>query len=222
MKKLLAIAVSFVISLFNNVSYEAVEGKQYTDDSYYKVDVSDAPDYREYYSSVPSTAKKYACKTTNYNAQGEKVKMTTDVKYTGYWFENAVNMTEDSLNASSNTHTFTSSGYIIIPFDGKLNTDSTTNNGENMTVICSVDGKDYQLTFTGMECWYCDVGRGDLGESSKYHTSDNQKGKAFKAGNVLGRSVGGQTTVEVKPIKNGKAKGSCTIQQFYQLTFTKE
>lgn len=220
MKKLLAIIVSVFISLFNNISYTAVVDKQYTDNNYYKVDVSDAPDYREYYSSVPSTAKKYACKTANYNAQGRKVKMTTNVAYTGYWFENAVNMDEASLSNTSNSYTFASSGYIIIPFDGKLNTDSTTNNGENMTVICSVDGKDYQLTFTGMECWYCDVGRGDSGESSKYHTSDNQKGKSFKAGNVLGRSIGGKTVVEIKPIKKGKVKGSCTLQQFYKLTFT--
>lgn len=212
--------MSFLMSLSNSVEYAPVESTPYTDNSYYKVDVTDAPDYREYYSGTLSASNKLSCKTTNYSAQGKKVSMTTDVAFEGYWFENAVFKSEEDLASYTSTFTFVSDGFIIMPFDGKLNTDSTTNRGDVMTVVCSVNGKDFRLTFESMECWYCDVGRENIDATHDYHTSDNQKGKTFKAGNVLGRAKGGVTKVTVKPIKNGSVVGTCTVSQFYKLQYT--
>lgn len=221
MKKILAIIVSFLLSAFNSLDFNMAGDKQYSVNDYYTIDVEDAPDYREFYSGTPSASNKTSCKTTNYSAQGKKVNMTSNVSYSGYWFENGVSKSEDILSDDTK-FTFTSSGYIIMPFDGTLSTDSTTNNGKNMTVVCNIDNKQYRITFENMECWYCDVGRENIDESNGYHTSDNQKDKTFKAGNVLGRAVGGETTVEIKPIKNGSVIGSCSIKQFYQLTYTED
>lgn len=216
MKKILAIIIAFCTSLFNSVDFQVAGDKQYTADGYYQIDVGESPDYRTFYGSNPTASNLTSCKTTNYSAQGKRVSLDTSVSTVGYWFVNGVNMDEKNL-PEEKYYEFTSESYIICPFDATLETDSTSNDGSTMTVICSVDNKSYRLTITGMECWYCDVGRNFSSGTLFQHTSDNQKGHVFKAGNVLGKAKAG-TVINVCAIVNGRASSKAiSVKQMYQL-----
>jgi hypothetical protein len=86
-----------------------------------------------------------------------------------------------------------------------------------MVVYCTaLSGVEYKLVISNMSCWYCDVGRVD---SPTYHTSSEQNGKKFQAGNVLGRATS-NTTIKVIPISNGSSIGTATLSEFYSGTYT--
>lgn len=196
--------MSFLLSLTNSVAYTPVEDKSITASNYYTIDEADAPDYRELYGGVATASSLVSCKTRNFSAQGKLVNYTEnqDVTYHGYWLENSKVVTDAEL-PTSKSFKFSGESYIIMPYDGTLLTDSTTNNGHSMEVLCTVGSKTYKLKFTKMKCWYCDVGRTEPDNGKYVHTSDNQKGKSFKAGNVLGLSKEG-TKVIVHEMKDDK------------------
>lgn len=192
MKKIFAMIMGLIMSLFNSVSYAPVEDKSITNSNFYTIDEADAPDYRELYGGVATASSLVSCKTKNFTAQGKPVNYieNKNVTYHGYWLENAITKADSDL-PTDKAYTFSSDTYIIMPYDGTLLTDSTTNNGHNMIVVCNVGSKSYRLKFTKMKCWYCDVGRTEPDNGNYVHTSDNQKGKSFKAGNVLGMAKDG-------------------------------
>ena len=214
--------MAFLVSLSSNTEYTVTSDKPYTEE-YYTIDVEDPPDYREYYGSISTTDATKSCKTTNFSAQGKKIEGST-----GYWFVNNMTVNPDELDDHITAHhrnndstkdidyyvvtdIFTTGNYIIMPYSGTLQVDSKTNDCRSMTVYCSApNGTEYKLVIYNMDCWYCDVSR----ENPTYHTSDEQKGKKFLAGNVLGKANAG-TTIKIIPIKNGSAIGTSTLSQFY-------
>lgn len=229
MKKFIAFIIAFIASLANNTSYTVTEDKPYTEE-YYKIDVADDPDYRQYYGTTSSVTSDTYCKVTNFSAQGKKVTGSD-----GYWFVNnlSANMmsidanycTEHHLNNNSSkpidyytcSGCFTDGNYIIMPYTGTLECDSKTNDCSSMTVYCTADtGVQYKLVFMNMDRWYCDIGRV---EDPTYHTSDEQRGKKFQGGNVLGQATS-DTTVKIIPIRNGASIGTATLSEFYSGTYT--
>lgn len=218
MKRLFAMLMGLFISMSNSVAFRpADDNKSLTESTYYTVAESDAPDYRETYGGVATASSKVSCKTRNFSAQGRVVVYTEnkDVTYRGYWLEN-VTVKNDKDLPTDKAFTYTSDIYIIAPYDCTLVSDSTTNDGSNMTVTCDVGSKKYRLKFTGMKCWYCDVGREDPEDGKYIHTSENQKGKTFKAGNVLGLAKAGETKVVVHEMVDGKVKeDGVTIKDLY-------
>lgn len=220
LKKLLAIVLAFFTSLFNSLEFQISDDKVYSESAYYTISEDDEPDYREFYGSINAGADTSGCKTTNYNAQGKLVDMAgTTVMYEGYWLENGTYKNINDISDQEQGYTFNSESYIIIPYDGVLQSDSTNNNGTTMTIFCSVGDVTYRLSISGMQCWYCDIGRHYSSDDNTFHTSENQKGKSFKAGNVIGLSTAG-TSISIAPIKNGKVVGTCTLQQMYMGTYT--
>lgn len=219
MKKLLSLFIAFVTALMNNVGYTAGPDVQYTADSYYTVDEAEAPDYRNIYNNNAVVSKKVSCRTANYSAQGQRVQYTTDVTYFGYWFENSVKMKEDGL-PKDKTYVFEEDGYIIAPFDCELISESTTNTGHDMIVKCTVGSNSYRLTISGMNRWYCCMGREDSVDVTDTefiweHTSKEQKGKKFNGGCVLGQGVNSKTTIVTEYIPPSGEPVPINISDFY-------
>lgn len=214
MKRLFALIIGFFVSMFNNVDYMVNDMQQFVPNSYYTIDVADPPDYREYYGATPSASNKLSCKTGNYSAGGKQISSVSSGVVKGYWLENMKLMRESAI-PNVKEFTFESETLIIAPYDCTLETESVTNQGNTMTVICSISGKNYRLVFDNMVCWYCDVSRNNLEETSGYHTGDEQKGKKFKAGNVLGKAANGTTVVVSYIPENGDAQ-ACTLLDMYK------
>lgn len=220
LKKLLSMLLALFVALFNNVSYTATDDKDYTADSYYTVDVQEAPDYRDIYNSNATASKLNSCRTTNYSAQGRLVKYTDDVEYKGYWFENSTLKNQSDI-PDDKKFVFTSDCYIIIPFDGELVSESNTNSGHDMIVNCNVNNNKYRLTISNMSRWYCCMGRNNVSDMydldyAWVHTSVEQQGKQFKQGNVLGMGVKDKTTIVVEYLPDKGDPVAISLQKFYK------
>lgn len=108
--------------------------------------------------------------------------------------------------------------YIIAPFKCVLDSRSVSGSVNSMKLICNVGATSYSIRINNMKCWYCDVNRtGDL----QFHTSDEQFGKTFSAGNVLGVATP-ETYIIIRPVDaSGTVIGHCSMAQFYRGAFTK-
>lgn len=182
-------------SLFNGVNYQVSDDKPYGLDQYYTITEEEAPDYRVYYNKdFVAESNTSGCKTKNYKSNGKYVAYGNIVPtYRGYWLlDGEVAKLEDLQGQTLN---FGKSGsYIICPYDATLLSKSETNDGHNMIIQIDLDGKSYILTFADMDRWYCCMSRTnpllDAGGNEVWaHTSMEQCGHQFKAGNVLGRAT---------------------------------
>lgn len=113
---------------------------------------------------------------------------------------------------------FLNDQYIIAPFKCTLESKSISGSVTSMTLRCDVGANTYRIKIYNMKCWYCDINRtGDY----TFHTSDEQCGKTFSQGNVLGVATP-ETYVKITPINSaGTAIGHCSMLQFYNGTYTK-
>lgn len=224
MKKLLALLTALFVSIFNNVEFTTTADRVYTADNYYKVDEADPPDYRDIYNFSPTASGKDNCKTANWSSNGREIKYdaTTPADTTkGMWFENRVDKSISDAELSGHTYTFTNSGYIIAPYDCTLQSSSKTNSGHDMVVVVELDGVKYRLTFSKMERWYCCMRKSaDMDANANIldylwvHNSDEQQGKTFDRGCVLGSSISGETTVTIVKL-NALGESDTTFQEMY-------
>ncbi len=232
--------LAFITSLGTSTEFSIVDDKPYTG-NYYTVDISDPPDYREFYSQGSSASNETNCKTTVYMAQGKRVDGSV-----GYWVANNQTYSIDSLGGKSVPHyptdyvnkdnevdyykateCFTEGVYIIMPFSGTLQSPSANTQNNSMTVFCEhpETGVRYKLKFCKMRCWYCDIGRnGALSKDTKqgtlYHTSDERAGKKFPAGSVLGVATD-NTYFQIVPIDDtDSALGTATLEEMYAGKYT--
>lgn len=230
MKQLIAMFLAFFMSLANSTEFELAEEKAYTED-YYTINQDDPPDYREYYGNVSTVSGEFNCKTTNFSAQGMRVDSSE-----GYWFVNNMSLSLESLDSSDYNvehhknndkknivdyyickGAFTDGNYIIMPYLGTLQSESKTNDCKTMTVLCTAPTNvTYKLVIGDMDCWYCDIGKTS---ESTYHTGEEQLGKKFQAGNVIGRATS-DTYIKIIPVKNDSAIGTATLKEFYSGTYT--
>lgn len=224
MKKIIALLTSLFISLFNNVEFTTAPDRTYTADSYYKVSEAEPPDYRNIYEAATTASGKDNCKTTNFSSRGKMLNYpdgTGSSVIKGFWLANC-NTGSYSFSSvpDAKEYVFTDSGYIIAPYDCELMSKSSTNSGHDMVVKFTLGDNVYRLTYSNMERWYCCCGKTpntDESELVNYqwvHDSEEQEGHIFKQGNVLGKSVAGQTKVIVVKL-NGNSEGDCTFKQMY-------
>ena len=212
MKRLFAIALSFFVSLFNNVDFMVNDQQPYEASVYYTIDEQDPPDYREYYGQTPVASNKYSCKTSNYSSMGKRVNL--EGATSGFWFVDGVYKYENSL-PNDKVYTFDSETYIIAPYDCVLESDSKTNHGDTMTVLCDTGDNKYRLSFKDIKCWYCDINRVNIEATKGFHTSEEQRGKTFFAGNVLCVAKDGSTVTVTKVTDSGK-EVACSIADMYK------
>ena len=197
MKRLLAMLLALLTSLFQGVNYQASDVKPYAPTAYYKIDPDSKPDYRALYDSTyMPNSNTSSCRTTNYSSNGRLISYgTTTVPETGYWFidDATVDITDDSLKANLLDLSAGNGEYLICPYDAVLCTNSANNKGHDMKLKITLDSVDYELYFEEMERWYCCMARQNpvvdsSGNTIWIHTSDEQYGHIFKQGNVLGRA----------------------------------
>ena len=170
MKKLIAWILSFFMALNANVEYTRQEDThEYVESEIYRFEGEyDYVDYRAQ-QAHSANSKEISCRETPQvasNAKQVKYASNNTPSTIAYWFEG---------------------GVIVLPYPGYLSTENLqANDCTTMEVICKVNGVDaYRLTFSGMECWYCDTNREEL----VYHTWDNPDSngnrKQFAAGTFL-------------------------------------
>ena len=244
MKKLIALLMSFIMSLSTSTKFNPTDDKVYTKDTY-TVQETTLPDYRQYFGNAKASATS-GCNTHNFYSRG--VRVQGDNVY-GYWLVDGDNYSIDSPDKNKvTTYTYDSDGKkqtntgqftsktdnsgnkyihtpkgmfpkgsaIIMPYDGTLS--STSANGSSitaMTVLCThPNGTQYRIQINNMKMWYCDKDR--TGEFD-FHTGEEQFGKKFSAGNVLGYATE-DTYVVIKPIRNKKVLSdySLTLNKFYK------
>lgn len=222
MKKLIAWILSFFMALNANVEYTRQEDThEYVESEVYRfVGEYDHVDYRAQ-QAHSANSKEISCRETPQvasNAKQVKYNSNNTPSTLAYWFEGGVIVSIDDIPNDSKEYVFDSTGDIVLPYPGYLSTENLqANDCTTMEVICKVNGVDaYRLTFSGMECWYCDTNREEL----VYHTWDNPDAngnrKQFAAGTFLGKCIEGQTSVVINPIENGVvANRQCTVQDFF-------
>lgn len=246
MKKILAMILSFFMSLSTQTNYTMTEEKPYVA-STYKVEDTALPDYRAYFGGGEKASATAGCNTNNYYSRG---KLFGDCA--GYWFVDGEVPTDfnnimyhkkvetasggavqyktvrdDKKGIRENPNdsrikyvylrkgTFEENQAIIMPYPGKLESSSSTTGLNNMIVTCSAPGKShvFQISIKNMKYWYCDKDRkGDI----NFHTGDEQQGKSFAAGHVLGYATE-DTTITIKAMENGKvlSRAKVTLDSFY-------
>lgn len=251
MKKILALITAFFMSLSTSTNYTVVSDKAYTTDTYQVTDTAmpDYRAYFLGGDGVSSSsgcqtinfnsnarpvgfgmgvwfvdgatpnasnkvdAKCFKAKLYEYDDKGKR---------TGDHEENCSIKVEEDGNTYSDAYVksgmFLDGQYIIAPFKCTLESKSISGSVTSMNLRCDVGANTYRIKIYNMKCWYCDINRtGDY----TFHTSDEQCGKTFSQGNVLGVATP-ETYVKITPINSaGTAIGHCSMLQFYNGTYTK-
>lgn len=210
MKRLLSMLLALLTSIFSGVNYQVNDvSKPFANGIYYTIDEADAPDYRTLYDkSFVAESNTTGCKTTNYSDGATYLLYNgTSTTYLGYWFLSDQNAVLDDKFKVKTMDINTDGAYIICPYDAELRSTSMTNDGHSMLVRVELNGKSYTLLFENMDRWYCCMSRTNplydsSGNTVWQHTSSEQQGHKFSAGNVLGRATS-STRVTINPSSTG-------------------
>lgn len=221
MKKLLSTLLALFMSITNNVDYQPQNDVMYTANSYYTIEVDDAPDYRDMYGSVAVASREYSCKPATIPGKYKNVTYSDgETHVNACWIEAGVSMSFSEIPDES-TYKFKSSRQIIIPYDGELLSSSATSDGTSMILKVKVDDDLYQLKLTGMDRWWCCMYRNEehkvtdtLGASVWKHTCDELYGTTFSQGDIVGLSCEG-TELEIYKYVDSKATKACTLKELY-------
>ena len=222
MKKLLSMLLALFMSMSNNVDYQAQGDVPYAAGSYYTIEEGQAPDYRSIYGSQVVASREIACKPIPWKGACKSVNYTDGAQHVNaYWLASSDSKNYADLS-DDYTYTFDKECQIIIPYTGTLLSASGTSDGTSMVVKCEVNDDSYQLHITGMDRWWCCMGRNETqkvtnsyGELVWEHTCRELQGTSFNQGQVLGRSIAGETKVKIFKYVDGKATVACTLKDFY-------
>ena len=204
MKKLLAMLMAMLLSMFENVDYQYQSERPFNHDSYYTIDVpAQTVDYRDLYGKQIAAGGSYSCIPTTYNVSCYTVNYSDGVTRVGAkWV--VANEHKDIAEISGTTYTFESNSPIACPYAGTLLTSSNTSTGTIMEIAISVNGKNYRMYIEDMERWWCCDSKKDYDfpdTKTWEHTCSELKGTTFKAGTCLGRARANSTSIHV--IENG-------------------
>ena len=222
MKRLLSMLLALFLSISNNVDYQVQGDVEYAAGTYYTIEEGQAPDYRNLYGSTAVASREVSCKPIPFKGTALPVIYDDNAQHiNAYWFEGDVSKSYSELTVDEN-YTFEVTTQIIAPYSSVLLSSSQASDGQSMTVKCSVDGNDYQLQITGMDRWYCCMGRNEnqkvtntLGELVWKHTCSELQGTKFNQGQVLGKSIAGTTVIKVFNYTSSDKITPCSLTEFY-------
>lgn len=249
MKRFLALITAFFMSLSTSTDYTVVSDKDYSSNTY-KVNEYQMPDYRTYFGGGLNASSSSGCTPINFNSNGQWVgfgsgywfvdgskpkKKDGQLVAPTYKYTSKGKCKVKKKNAKTHVITtvngkkykdatlakgsFKDGQYIIAPFNCVLMSHSVSGGVTSMNLRCDSGSNTYNITIRNMKCWYCDINRS--GEFA-YHTSDEQYGRKFSGGNVLGIATR-DTYIKVTPIgKTGNQIGHCSMMQFYKGSYKKE
>ena len=222
MKRLLAMLLALFSSITNNVDYQVQGDVPYSAGSYYTIEEGQAPDYRDIYGTPAVASREVSCKPNPFMGAREEVTYSDGAEHVNaYWLVGGESIAYDSLTDDT-TFVFDSDSQIIIPYTGELLSASSTSDGTSMNVKCTVNGQDYQLQITGMDRWWCCMSRNETHKvPNKYgklvwsHTCSELQGTTFNQGQVLGKSIAGETKVKIFVYTSSKSITPCSIKELF-------
>jgi len=207
MREIISIIISFFVCLFNGVEMQQPQHTEYNN-SFYSPSAGTV-DYKKAYAlhSAAQTDVTEQCNPTLRNPTSMKP-YTPNESTAYYWFVN-----NETPNDNYDLYTVEESTpdnlryEIIAPNRCTLLTSSSScNNGDRMVIQTG----DYEITFNGLECWYCCSHKTPPANGLYTHTGENLKGTVFSKGNLI--AIGNkETTVSIT--KNGS---SVSLQEFYE------
>lgn len=208
MKRLLALIMTFLFALNNNVSYQASDYSVYAPDSYYKVEGNEPPDYRyiyENYTDLQASGKCIGTSVTIASSSKDLVHISDEASYLYWWSTlGSKNVDKAYLDGLGDSFTFEYRTNIIAPRDCKVLTKPSDGGGHCIDLI-TTDGK-YSVHISDMERLFCDRKRTvpddeDIMTHNWNHTVSIE-GYVIRKGCLIGIATEG-TTVTVKAEKEG-------------------
>lgn len=207
MKRLLALIMTFLFALNNNVSYQASDNSVYTPDSFYKVEGNEAPDYRyiyENYTELQASGKCIGTSVTIARSSDGLIQLTPDSSYL-YWWDSLSNEQIDKayLDSLGDSYEFSVRSYIVAPRDCKVLTKPNDGGGHCIDLV-TTDGK-YSVHISDMERLFCDRKRtvpdGEDVMTHNWNHTVSIEGYVIRKGCLVGIATEG-TTVTVKAKKS--------------------
>lgn len=208
MKRLLAMLISMLFAVTNNVSYQASGDVPFQVDGYYKITGEEPTDYRALYSDGVNVSAIGGCTDKFYSVsellgtkkfpgvEPQRI-MSDDRSYAFYWVE-ANGLTMADICNVGTIYTFENDGYIVVPDKSKILSSKTDSGGHSIILEDSITG--YRYIFNNMERWCCDLNRTAVpdedGTVNWVHTV-SLTGKEIGGGKCIGIATQGETTFEI-------------------------
>lgn len=208
MKRLLAMLISMLFAVTNNVSYQMSGDVPFQVDGYYKITGEEPTDYRSLYSDGVNVSAIGKCtdkfysvsellKTRRFSGVTPERVTSDDRSYAFYWVE-ANGLTMDDIRNIGTVYTFEHDGYIVVPDKSKILSSKTDSGGHSIILEDCITG--YRYVFNNMERWCCDLNRGAIpdedGTVNWVHTV-SLTGKEIGGGKCIGIATQGETTFEI-------------------------
>lgn len=193
MKRLLAMLMSVLFSIFNNVDYQASDNVDFSPDSYYYIEGSEVPDFKSVYIGNPADESKRCVQSSEAVKGAHKVTSTNSSTVTYWLAPERVDIT--TISGYGMEYTFTQEQAIVAPRRCKIYTHAASGGGHSMDLI-TLDNA-YRFHVENMERWYCCRNRDALSDSTSawQHTTDIY-GETIDDGYLIGNAQIG-TTVSV-------------------------
>ena len=228
MKRLLAILLAWLTSLYNNVAYVETENTSYQPEMYYRLETGESkPDYRTNQQITNRLDERSVCFQNNYIAtaldySAEYLRVDGKNDDYGYWWQVSTSSTPFDLSLvdnSSQSFTLESGAIIVAPFKCYRTTSATTIQPSPvaMTVEFERNGDLYIVNITNMYCWACDAFR-DLPEIDGIPAithSYKDEGHSYSKGEVLGIATD-NCIIQVWK-KSGSSTQVTSWKEFYNL-----
>lgn len=208
MKRLLALIMTFLFALNNNVSFQASDNSVYSPDSYYKVEGNEAPDYRYIYDNYTELQASGKCIGRSISVVGSdtrQIHLTEDSSYLYWWSTlGTAKISKTYLDTLGDSFQFSYRTNIVAPRDCKVLTKPSDGGGHCIDLV-TTDGK-YSIHISGMERLFCDRKRSaPEGEDIMTHNWNHTvsiEGYVIRKGCLVGIATD-ETTVTVKAEKDG-------------------
>lgn len=216
MKRLLSMITALLLAVFNNIGYQAQGDVPYSDNSYYKLEEYEVPDYRERYGAVPFTTGSEYCLVGFWKTNREeliKYDSSTGAHPSAYWVESGSPKSFSDMASQDadgeGTYTFTKAGWVIIPYAGTITVHSA-NDCSSYTVQMKIGSDTYNMLVENLLFWWCDVNRSNVSAPDFCHLCQDMYGQVMPAGSVIGAAQEGTTVTITKA-----GSDSVSWEEFY-------
>lgn len=154
MKKMIALLLSLLYSMFSNVEYQPVDDVPFDYQGYYIITDTQAPDYRALYSTGAVLSLSDSCFNTQVAVDNlVTIQSEQNTDNYAYW----VAPVEVSLNDIANfgtMYTFEEDTEVAIPRKATIVTHAYASNSGHYMELVTLDGN-YRFVFNNLERWYC-------------------------------------------------------------------
>lgn len=216
MKRLIALFISLITSLFQNVDYVQQDRglNEFAHGSYYVIEEGAEPDYRQIYGGDTHLSSKDTCRQSHNNVASTRRVVQdgtnkVDAAYNGYWFvaSEDVDLSDLLTSASpvkiSDIAKAPEGAYIINPYPAVCTSDPSFGATSTMKLTIDHHGVTYTIDISGMTRWFCCLNKvkpdatDENGNDVYVHTFNTWDDRNFMAGMILGEA-NADTTITIR------------------------